>query len=1326
MDSTIGKNGFTREDRDSCRHFYRDFTNKEYHLLVASLWHGLFFPSIKSTTLQSSLNTCQRSLPGKVQINEKDGAQIDSKGVLRLLEAAGYYGARNVLLQLEKVLTSDFDNLKNPSSALVTNIKSSVEENNDIDGKKEVNVDIDEAHKFTSSLQQCFCMCAAEYIILNSGPLLVSSLEKENDPPTNFTPLQTVLQMALDRHLRYQQQCQSLSPEYTDELSKWFSEIAHVIIGKEEGNLGVNKAINPIGTIPRLFKLSAIKEDGASSMKTHASDVGVTFQGQQCLPHIFHISMLYGALCISSSYTAVRPLAVLLTAYIYQDCSSMKQLLSSTTHHTDLTTTLCTGDVDNDFSSLLALTRLRGVISGILEYTLRFQDADPIAVRHALDRLMGEKKNDSGDATLLEGIASEPGKSSGLLQSAVILFMQLIQETVEWTTARRALGTHSVPEHGLDEKTSPLATGDAEPVMAAKEIVHAIQELLFTVVLGAGTRHMPKRPSVSTAVKPPQANKSTHTTRGKPKPFPAIADHWMVTTRRALTLGEADALSEELFPAVLQQLGWEWPWSELLRQCRMLDKQQQAPLFPLVAWGSHQLFDTVFMQVAQRTYPKRLQNVLPRSFDRTLEALHVLAAAPASTSNGDVNAKEGTAGEGLRSPQLFPMPSYYAGAGDAVVSYLQLSGISGVRAAEVERVLSQTTSTLPIIVQLRALAPPTTSRKDRGGCEDSNQQADNEESAMQDGQGERYLLTAERVVELEARYCAEVLLASLVVYTQLSLPSQVQNLMRIFAPLFDKLSSLCSRSYSSFTSYLIVPSTTNNTLFHTNENNNADSASVFGLTFAKEAEHLINAIGYQFYPLEWMPAVAAAYYNSMSTTSSERNNNSSNTNQCITSSALPYSMFAAVAHQFGTNFNIALGSSGMPSQRHPAGASSTLVVPSFMTSKSTGAVYFDNNIRSNISDHNVNRIVHWKRAELFLQVLLLDCFLFSRSSSCELEGTMAVAATRRVHTSTGSTVSGHESPLLRATGNLQPGLLEAFWTQKAISYPLLGKAEVKSEDVVPSNSNRTNDNSSLKRTRQERSQVPFPARRNSEAIKTLVDVLSNYGAASFSTTIESKDIILVLMQSFLPCTTLVKNGGDKDTILKVHSKTTSSQLLRQASAWAQEMISSQADHSRMQVLLRQKLQSSQTSFPVSSHQIHSIYHTVFNSCTWDSCSLARRIFRKIPSRMLEKTKLRCSIMDQLTKWRDVCLQANPDSNATSDLKTPSQIKERESECINADVDPLLRYQWLQWKSILDKLNWKTRGTGAEFIQDSSIHHAEVPALSTAQWLWYSPYFTQSL
>ncbi|CCW60513.1 unnamed protein product [Phytomonas sp. EM1] len=1316
MNPSARKNGLTPKVRDPCHCPSRDLTSKENHLLVVSLWHGLFFPSIESTAPQNSPDSRQNSLPSKNQTSEEEGVRMESKGVLRLLEAVGYCGARKVLVQLENALASDLGNMNNPSSDLASQVLSNVGLRSDNNMENGLNVDFNKIHKLGMSFQRYFFVCATEYAMSKGGPQPVPLRQEEGEPEINLTPLQTVLQAALDMH---QQQRPIPSAECADELYGWFSQIAHAIICKEEVSTRVNKEMNHIEAVPLLFELTSIEGDVSSSVKTPGSDAGVPFQEQSWLKRIFHASMLYGALCVSSSYTAVRPLAVLLTAYIFQDCPSMKTRLLSITCPTSSTITTCSEHFDDDFWRVLTLTRLRGVVAGVLEFTLRLQDADVITVRRAVDLLMEENGNDSYEMSSLEGISPEPGKSLGVLQSAVILLMQLIQRTVEWTTTRCALGAEGVPEHDPDSGASSLSTRVSEPIMAAKEIVHEIQELLFAVVLGAGTLQMPNRPTLPTAAKPlpPHAKKLVHPKKGlrKTPSLRAVEDGWMVVTRRALTLGEADALCEGLFPALLQQLGWEWPWSELLRQCRMLDKQQQAPPFPFIAWRSCQLIDTVLMRVAQRTYPKRLQYVLPRSYHRLLDALDLSPCA--STGIGEV------AGEGSLSsspPELFPMPPYYAEAGGAVVGYLRLSGLGGVRVGEVERVLSQATRTLPMVVRLRALAPPSPSQE---GCDNAG-----------DGRGARALLSVERVEELEARYRAEVLLASVVSYTQLRVPSQVQSLMRTLAPLFDKLSSACCRNYASFTSSIIIPASTNGTSrFHINDgdgNNLASVTSAFGLCFTKEVEHLINRIGYQFYPLEWMPAVATAYYESISTASSNGNNDTSAASRCIASSALPYSVFAAVAHQFGANFNIALGSSGEPSQRHPAGAPATLVVPSFMTSRSSGVGYVDSNLRSNISDHSVNKVVRWKRADFFLQVLMLDCFLCCRSSSCELEGTMAVAGTRRVHTPPGSAAAGHESTLWRAAGNLRPGILEAFWTQEALCSPSVGKAEINTE--APVSGDRTNYGNipSLKRARREEEQTSSSVEEDREAIKGLVDVLLSYGAASFETTVESKDIILVLMQSFLPSTALENDGGNKSNYSKARAEEkTSTQFLRQASAWAQEMVGSQAEHSRVRMLLRQKLQSPQTSLPASSHhlnQIHSVYHAVFNSCTWDACSPARRIFRQVPSRLLEKAKLRRAITDSLTKWRDACLQDKLDASASLDLKVSSQAKAHGIQTIIAAVDPLLRYQWLQWKAIIGKLDWKPQGTDVEFARNFAMHPSEIPDLSTAQWLWYSSYFTQSL
>ncbi|KAF5221720.1 hypothetical protein ECC02_005258 [Trypanosoma cruzi] len=507
----------------------------------------------------------------------------------------------------------------------------------------------------------------------------------------------------------------------------------------------------------------------------------------------------------------------------------------------------------------------------------------------------------------------EDGTGRCPLTAAVLLLCSLVE-------VQDILTRERVKEIGKEEKEEEEGVSGG---LIATIIVASLQELLFAAVVGGPVAPHRLPPGVA-----PGAPKSLGKTSAKNKqqqqePF----FEWTVrpAVLRALALHEVDALLQVLLPVLLQQVGFEWPWSECLRRARLLEKtpQESVTILEGVRLSTRAVFDELLAAIGRRTYVSRLQNLLPQSY----ESLFV-AAFPAEVENdgGTHNDGDGKGNENAQRP-LFILPKYYKASGEALIAFFATSGLSGTTVRETERVLVRNADVQPMIVQLQALGRRTDDMDDNG---EHNQLTE-----------DRNLLSTVRLSDSEKqklllRYRCEVLLASIVVYTQLQTLSLVQQLVRQLAPLIEKLLLPLMQERT-----LRRPFLTRRKKHSLSDDGTLDEGNI---EFTPEFKVLMDDIHYEFYPLEWIPEVLNAQ---LTGGSSELDD----------SKLAFYSVFASVAYQFGIVLH------GGP-----------------------------HGLRGGDDTDYKDRV----KAYRFFHVLLLNSLVDAVASSCELEGAMALAATRRV------------------------------------------------------------------------------------------------------------------------------------------------------------------------------------------------------------------------------------------------------------------------------------------------------------------------------------------
>ncbi|KPI86173.1 hypothetical protein ABL78_4762 [Leptomonas seymouri] len=1039
---------------------------------------------------------------------------------------------------------------------------------------------------------------------------------------------------------------------------------------------------------------------------------------------------LYAALACAASITVPGPLARLLVAYAHADDGRLQTAADDNlsahlrvARNGDATcadsriSSEAADEQQREPSALAEATeqarvRLSGVVAGVLEYALYAAHISSSAVTAVLNA-MTHSAPTALTAALARPFASEGLPSfSNVSPSAALLLVQLTEECGYYQQ------TASTAASGAKDTAS-----ESTAAAASTAIVHAMQELLFTIVLGCGTQGLQSRPEPVTSKKPTSAA-AAPASLASGLTAAAAAVPMLVTTIRGVSMPEADATAEELFPSLVQQLGMEWLWSPLLRYLSILDKRQSSAAASSdaagrkgfttphhthlpVRWSSNVLMDAVLLSVAQKTYPQRLLNILPGSYERLLKNLNLL---PPMQPQGDDTAEDALASRAAQAA-LFDMPAYYAEPAAALVSYFQRVGVSGQRLDEVGRILMAATSSHPMLVRLKAQAPPLTEAgedeyekvlaKEAGTEIDGvHSSADGERKVDRRGTAaptHAYALTRERVDHLIARYRGEVLLAAVVVYTQLRIPSQVQQLMRTLAPLFLKL-QLDWRTHhdGSITSWFLQHSS----------NAGTGTRSV---RFSSEAAVLLDKVGYEFYPLEWLPAVASSVC-AASSASAELSNSLP---------PLPYSLCAAVGHQFHLRLRgTPLGSSGDVTLRHPAGPRSSVVMPSAdIVSLLPGTT------KSTDGEAEATATA-WRRAERFLEGLLQVCYLDSKTSSTELEGTLAVSSTRRVLTTSdgpsqggydGSAVVGGTS--LIASADIASQRLRSLLQQHAVMNAMWGPTRTSGKTAAPQNGSRAGQSQHRRGQKRSRCCVS-PETERTEAqsqLRAMRQVLASYGASSFDTTVEAADFLLTVAQSFLPSTAGM--AAVLPSAASTPREEKSDAVLRSALEWSRAAVASPASRAGINMLLQQQKEA----FSGGSAPPRLSLVSAYNSASLDTAWLARRTLRQVPRRLWEKVELQQTLARTLAQREAKWVSQLPGSSAAAAAGN-GEKEVVETYC----VDPLLLEQWTQWVRVWQQLGLADAiGGGDSFGASLSTTAGPKSAeeMSCAQWLWYSPHFT---
>lgn len=1129
------------------------------------------------------------------------------------------------------------------------------------------------------------------------------------------------------------------------------------------------------------------------------------------LMRLWQEAALYAALSFANSYATIRPLAKLLVLYITQDDGLLAAQLSGAAVTLPPPLSADSAEAASRTQQTRRVTRIKGLIAGILAYSLHCARSHPSEIAAALTQLTASLATSSSpsvaapttDAAVVRAsaphneeehrtvidsprtawpalssltIAPRATDTEAVLLSAVLLLVELVKQLGEYSdyvtsvtatsaTNKKPLVVGTGSTAAPTEGRSQSATGQAVPLgeCAAQEVFHVFHELLFTIVLGRGTEHMVGRPAgapmtqLAMALTTVAASATAPSSRTVRAHFSGM-DALLVTTHRGLVLAEVDAVTQSLFPALAQQIGYEWTWSELLRQCRLLDKQQQPPTehgsdakrVPVlyVTWSSRTLMENVLLAVARRTYPERLQSILPGSYDRLLESIGMLPPAPQATSRGvagnaDAFGSGGDDGEGDATRQrgrrgpLFELPAYYKEPGTVLCEYIERTGVAGLRVEEMERILHRATASLPLIVQLRAQGPRSRRANTADGgytpLAEHEDDANEEEGEEEDDPSVRGTapLSRARVEALETRYQLEVLVVSIVVCTQLRVPSYTQQLMRVLAPLLARLSLSLGRLRSA----LEVP------LLHLHRSGERDSAplssssssssSIVPASFTSEAALLMDSVHYQFYPLEWLPQFADAYSHAQKKRSASVGAAAAASSWWAESDEqssvqLPYSPFAAVAHQLELQLRLPLSEGGeVASARVPSGARSDTVCPPSPHS----AYLLLEPPRSAVA----SSADAWRRVTAFLQDFVEVCYLDSRLSSCELEGTLAVTATRRVQrgggTAGGDGGSASVSALSSsaASSGVPGGAAEQLRRLLQTGVFDTTTAPVASSDDRAHQTATTTPSQAAGKKRGRDSVAPSSSSRSvsdkAETLRAVKDLLLRYGAASYDVTIEAEDVLLTVAQCFLPVTSHLfgavrvgSGGGGGGTAAAAAGSATASfaistQLVRGAVAWCQEMVGAPSDRARVSMLLQQ--------------HSHRSLAMCYNSCTFDCAIPARRVLREVPRRLLEKMRLRQAheaalVAGRLPHRSDGARSARGSRHGTADDGADADGQATAAEVTLPAVDALLAHQWMQWQDLLQHFTLHTPSTLTTPLTAPLSSNGE---LTAAQWLWYSPYST---
>ncbi|XQJ30380.1 nuclear cap binding complex subunit CBP110, putative [Leishmania guyanensis] len=1230
-------------------------------MIKSSLWHLAFFPVLQPAPHTVSRVTARSSISSKVADVRVTASALHT---LALLEAVGYTEAGNAARQLWRA----------------------------------------HAVGSTSSLSQHWISEEQRSWVDRLSLTILRQAEALSTTPSSGGGKLATLLAEVQQQGKQEVQttaCDALFSELAHDYLEHVAAAASAASGIHSSKVAAStesKLRAPERRTSSIFHYEALPPQTAAAVTLERSAAAAGRQQRQ-----WYEARLYAAAACSTGMSAPGPLARLLVAYAHQGDHRLQAAVaanmecyisgdhSGQSTEEGATVESVTSRVTETAAAALARVRLSGVVAGVLEYALcvaRARTAGAVAKLRALTFALNALPEQLPPCTATTSCAA-----THVPQCAALLLTLITEECSYY------------------QQTAPTGSGSGEVGVTA-EVLHAVQELLFTVVLGNGTQHMPNRPEP-----PPAPKRSGAEGSGGTSMAPVVMT---VATTRGAALPEADAIAQEFFPALVQQLGMEWLWSPLLRHLSSLDKvsvsagavgaraDSTPASFLRVRWSSHMLMDTILLSLARKTYPQRLLNILPGSYERLLSNLDLLPPMRPHDDDGRDADHDDVAHRG-GSPLLFAMPAYYAETASALVAYFQRAGVSGLRIEETERILTTATSIHAMVVRLRAQAP---SRHGADGREDD---AGNQSSEELDGYSNSsvasphhqkrarptshaYALTRERVEHLISRYQGEVLLAAVVVHTQLRVPSQVQQLMRMLAPLFLKI-HLAWRTYhdGSSASWLLQ--------LRTDPSVTGGTAST--VRFSAEAAVLLDQVGYEFYPLEWLPAALAA--------------STATSNPSVELLALPYSLLAAVGHQFQLRLRgTPQGSSGDVTLRHPAGSSTSAVMPSVVRTALLASGKDGNDEETKVT------AAAWRRTERFVTRLMQLCYLDPKTSSTELEGTLAVSSTRRVLTASGGSstlssigggnlVSGvHSSGVnVVAAADVASHHLRSLLQQPAVMDAMWGGMENTATATANGVSLRYGERCEKR---------PRSVSASAEArghLRSMQQLLQEYGAASFDTTVEAADFALTIAQAFLPLSTTAsaspfsaasKAGPVASTLKK------SEAFLRAGLEWGGAVVGHAATKARVQMQLQQQQKEGASSFS------EALAH-VYNSATVDTAWLARSALRYVPQRIWEKMCAhraeRLLLIHRHEKW----VSRLPGNS-------PTALEAKQCDLVEAhSADPLLMEQWTQWERVLEQLGLSDRLEGGAVSAAStitSLSSCSAEDITCAQWLWYSPYFAAEM
>lgn len=345
-------------------------------------------------------------------------------------------------------------------------------------------------------------------------------------------------------------------------------------------------------------------------------------------------------------------------------------------------------------------------------------------------------------------------------------------------------------------------------------------------------------------------------------------------------------------------------------------------------WNSKSVVDALLIGCSKRAYPSRLYQLLPGSYHTMLDALGIMPAVPATevaaaldepseAENGmdSISALTST----LAPPVLFTLPTYYDEVGHTVMKYWDRVGtIAAIQLEELDHLVHHRTVVLPMMVRIRAMAGSSSSlsksmkRSVLGRNEDIDEENQYEEREE--------VLTPNVVEALIARYQAEVLLAAAVVYTQLTVPSQSQALLRVIAPLLERHLLTYNRVLGNVGSppFPLFSASSASGVRHSPLSSSSLLASI-PWRFSSVVQRVCGEAGYQLYTLEWLPQVGEMYLQHLQSNAQKNQDafvspglpRGESIARFHSSTGLPYySLFAAVAHQFRLSFRTPFGSSG--------------------------------------------------------------------------------------------------------------------------------------------------------------------------------------------------------------------------------------------------------------------------------------------------------------------------------------------------------------------------------------------------------------------------------